>query len=77
MKLNEVTLMLYRQIEENQVLSRRVESSQQQHSFFLTKLLLAQEQNNGGQKADLMAEVSQYLKTQELLLPKDLISEQP
>lgn len=39
-KLNEVTMMLYRRIDENQAMTKRLEQCQMQHTMFLTKLLL-------------------------------------
>ena len=42
LQLNEMTLMLYRKIEENQRLNKRLEQNQMQHTVFLTKLLLNQ-----------------------------------
>ena len=38
--MNEVTIMLYKKIEENTKLTKKAEHNQMQHTIFLTKLLL-------------------------------------
>ena len=40
LQLNEVTIMLYKKIEENTKLTKKAEHNQMQHTIFLTKLLL-------------------------------------
>lgn len=48
-RVNEVTMMLYNKIEENQQLQKKMEQNQMQHTMFLTKLLL---NNQGGETTD-------------------------
>lgn len=48
-RVNEVTMMLYNKIEENQQLQKKMEQNQMQHTMFLTKLLL---NNQGGEAND-------------------------
>jgi len=56
-KLNEMTLMLYRKIEDNQKLTKRLEQNQMQHTVFLTKLLLSQQQQGQSGRADNLRDI--------------------
>lgn len=46
-RVNEVTMMLYNKIEENQQLQKKMEQNQMQHTMFLTKLLLNNQGTDG------------------------------
>ena len=68
LQLNEITLMLYRKIEENQSLTKRLEQDQMGHTMFLTKLMLSQENNkmaDTGVKSDMMEIIRNQLARQE------------
>ena len=45
-------MMLYRKIDENQALTKKLEQCQMQHTMFLTKLLLQFEQHRSKPSAD-------------------------
>lgn len=43
LQLNEITVLLYKKIEENQQINKKMEQNQIQHTMFLTKLILNKE----------------------------------
>ena len=52
-----MTLMLYRKIEDNQKLTKRLEQNQMQHTVFLTKLLLSQQQQGVSGRSDQLKDL--------------------
>ena len=65
LQLNEVTIMLYKKIEENTKLTKKAEHNQMQHTIFLTKLLLTQETNrhNGSADDQIQSLIKQHLES--------------